>query len=128
MLRMMTSDAAVVTQACSENDALYIPTDNTLVSATATIDEIAAFSKTPVITADEGSAAVCAVATLSVNYYDIGYKAGEMAYDILVNGKDPAEMQIEYSANPTKKYIEANCQALGITVPDDYEELIVTAK
>ena len=51
-----------------------------------------------------------------------------MAYDILVNGKDPAEMQIEYSANPTKKYIKANCQALGITVPDDYEELIVTAK
>lgn len=120
--------ATVVTKACSENDALYIPADNTLVSATATIDEIAAFSKTPVITADEGSAAVCAVATLSVNYYDIGYKAGEMAYDILVNGKDPAEMQIEYSANPTKKYIKTNCQALGITVPDDYEELIVTAK
>ena len=120
--------AAVVTQACSENDALYIPTDNTLVSATATIDEIAAFSKTPVITADEGSAAVCAVATLSVNYYDIGYKAGEMAYDILVNGKDPAEMQIEYSANPTKKYIAANCQKFGITVPADYEELIVEAK
>lgn len=120
--------ASVVTQACSENDAIYIPTDNTLVSATATVDEIAANAKTPVITADEGSAAVCAIATLSVDYYDIGYKAGEMAYDILVNGKNPGDMQIEYAANPTKKYVAANCQTFGITVPDDYEELVVSAQ
>ena len=119
--------ASVVTQACSENDAIYIPTDNTLVSATATVNEIAANEKIPVITADEGSAAVCAIATLSVDYYDIGYKAGEMAYDILINGKNPADMQIEYAANPTKKYVAANCDLFGITAPADYEELVVAA-
>lgn len=120
--------ASVVTQACDENDAIYIPTDNTLVSATATVHEIASNANTPVITADEGSAAVCAIATLSVDYYDIGYNAGMMAYEILVNNADPAEMEIEYAQNPTKKYVAANCRTFGITVPEDYAELVVSAE
>ena len=37
----------------------------------------------------------CGIATLSISYYDIGYKAGEMAYDILENGKDISTMEIE---------------------------------
>lgn len=120
--------ASVVTLACSETDAIYIPTDNTFVSATATVHEIASNAKTPIITSDEGSAVVCAIATLSVNYYDIGYEAGLMAYEILVNDADPAEMEIRYASNPTKKYIEANCNALNITVPADYEKLVVSAE
>lgn len=119
--------ASVVTQACEETDALYIPTDNTLVSATATVDEIASNANIPVITADEGSAAVCAIATLSVDYYDIGYEAGLMAYEILVGGANPGEMDIQYASNPTKKYVASNCTALGVTVPDDYEELVVSS-
>ena len=35
------------------------------------------------------------MATLSISYYDIGKKAGEMAYDILVNGADITTMKIE---------------------------------
>lgn len=120
--------ASVVTLACLETDALYIPTDNTFVSATATVHEIASNAKTPIITSDEGSAAICAIATLSVSYYDIGYEAGLMAYEILVNDVDPAEMEIRYASNPTKKFIEANCNALNITVPSDYEKLVVSAK
>lgn len=120
--------ASVVTLACDETDAIYIPTDNTLVSATATVHEIASAEKVPVITADEGSAAVCAIATLSVSYYDIGYEAGLMAYEILVNDADPATMDIRYASEPTKKYVASNCTALNITVPADYEELVVSAE
>ena len=44
-----------------------------------------AFPSSPV---KKESARGCGVTTLSINYYDIGYKAGEMAVDILVNGAD----------------------------------------
>ena len=60
------------------------------------------------------------MATLSISYYDIGYKAGEMAYDILVNGADITTMAIESAPNVTKEYIPSRCEALKITPPDDY--------
>jgi putative ABC transport system substrate-binding protein len=60
------------------------------------------------------------VATLSISYYDIGYKSGEMAYDILVNGADITTMEIAYAPNVTKEYNADICEQLGITVPDDY--------
>ena len=44
-----------------------------------------------------------------------------MAYEILVNGADPASMEIEFAPNVTKKYNATNAKALGITIPDDYE-------
>ena len=56
----------------------------------------------------------------SISYYDLGYKTGEMAYEILVNGADVSTMPIAFAPQFTKKYNAAICEALGITVPDDY--------
>ena len=75
------------------------------------------------ITGESGICEGCGVATLSISYYDIGKKAGEMAYDILVNGADPATMKIEYAEELTKKYDKARAEAMGIKVPEDYVEL-----
>ena len=63
------------------------------------------------------------MATLTISYYDIGYATGEMAYEILVNGKDPAEMAIEYAPKFTPKYNPAICEELGLTPPDGYEAI-----
>ena len=63
------------------------------------------------------------MATLTISYYDIGYKTGEMAYDILVNGADPATMPIEYAPQFTPKYNPTMCEALGLTPPDGYEAI-----
>ncbi|MDD6573161.1 MAG: ABC transporter substrate binding protein, partial [Thermoflexaceae bacterium] len=60
---------------------------------------------------------------LSISYYDIGYTAGEMAYEILEEGKEPGSLDVRYAENVTKKYNQENCEILGITVPDDYEAL-----
>ena len=60
------------------------------------------------------------VATLSISYYDIGYIAGEMAYEILVNGANPGEMEIRYAPEVIKKYNAEICSELGITPPADY--------
>lgn len=109
-----------VQSAVSEVDVIYIPTDNTMAGNTEAIDNITRPAGIPVIAGEEGICSGCGVATLSISYYDIGYKAGEMAYDILVNGKDISTMDIEYAPNVTKEYNAAICSDLGITVPDDY--------
>ena len=48
-----------------------------------------------------------------------------MAYDILVNGKNPADMEIGYSSNLVEKYVKDRAEALGITIPEGYEEIVV---
>ncbi|MCI5648437.1 MAG: ABC transporter substrate-binding protein [Fusicatenibacter sp.] len=111
---------SVVTAAVSEVDALYVPTDNTMASSTEIINNICLPEKLPIIAGEQGICTGCGIATLSISYYDIGYKAGQMAYDILVNGADITTMAIESAPEVTKMYNAAICEELGITVPDDY--------
>lgn len=115
--------ASVVTKAVGECDALYCPTDNTVASNAEIINNIAGPAKIPVIAGEEGICKGCGVATLSISYYDIGYKAGEMAYKILAEGANPAEMEIEVSKDLTKKYMADRCKELGIKIPKGYEAI-----
>lgn len=112
--------AAVVQSAVSEVDVIYIPTDNTMAGNTEVIANIVVPAGIPVIAGEEGICSGCGVATLSISYYDIGYKAGEMAYDILVNGADITTMEVEYAPQVTKKYNAAICEQLQVTPPEGY--------
>lgn len=120
--------ASITTQACQECDAIYIPTDNTIASATSAVNEIAEPAGVPIIAGEEGICKGCGVGTLSISYYSIGQKAGEMAAEILLNGANPAEMEIQYAADLTKKYVADRATALGITVPENYEAIDMTAE
>lgn len=113
---------SVVTKAVSECDCLYVPTDNTMAANVDIIKNVTVPAGIPVIAGEEG---ICqgALATLSISYYDIGQAAGEMAYEILANGKDPGTMEIEYASATTKEYNADVADALGITIPDDYVKL-----
>lgn len=114
---------SVVTNAVSECDAIYIPTDNTMASNTQIINNICLPAKVPVIAGEQGICSGCGIATLSISYYDIGYRAGEMAYEILAEGADISTMEIETAPQVTKMYNPTICEELGITVPDDYEAI-----
>lgn len=115
--------AAVTESACANEEVIYIPTDNTAAQNAELIGNIAVAAGTPIIAGEEGICKGCGVATLTISYYDIGYKTGEMAYDILVNGADPAEMPIEYAPQFTPKYNADICAELGITPPAGYEAI-----
>ena len=112
--------AAVTATACDENDVLYIPTDNTAASCTEAINNVAEPAGVPIIAGEEGICAGCGVATLSINYYDLGVTTGKMAAKILTGESNVSEMPIEYFPDPVKKYNPAICEALGITAPEDY--------
>lgn len=117
--------AAVTTTACAEADVLYIPTDNTAASCTEAINNVAQPAGIPIIAGEEGICKGCGVATLSISYYDIGVAAGEMAYDILVNGADITTMDVQFAAQVTKKYNPVICEALDITPPEGYEAIVM---
>ena len=114
--------AAVCQTAIDGSDVLYIPTDNSAASNTGIIDNLCR-GVIPVFCGEEGICKGCGIATLSISYYDIGYKTGEMAADILVNGADISTMAIQYAPEFVKKYNPATCQALNIDVPQDYEAI-----
>ncbi len=116
-----TNDVASVTQkACDDSDVIYVPTDNTAASNTEAIANIVLPAKVPVIAGEEGICSGCGVATLSISYYDLGYATGEMAAKILTGEADVSTMPVQYAPQVTKKYQKANCETLGITVPEDY--------
>ncbi len=116
-----TNDVASVTQkACDSSDVIYIPTDNTAASNTEAIANVVLPAGGPVIAGEEGICQGCGVATLSISYYDLGYATGKMAVKILTGEADISTMPVEYAPQVTKKYNAANCETLGVTVPDDY--------
>lgn len=114
---------SVVTNAVGECDALYVPTDNTMANNTEIINNVCLPAKIPVIAGEQGICAGCGVATLSISYYDIGYKAGEMAYEILAEGADVSAMEIVTAPEVTKMYNSAICEELGLTIPEGYEKI-----
>ncbi len=115
--------ASVVTTACSESDALYLPTDNTAAANAEIIFNIAEPERVPVITGEEGPCRICGIATLTIDYYSIGEIAGEMAYEVLEKGKNPADMEIRFAQKVTGKYNPELAELLGITIPEGYEPL-----
>ena len=115
--------SSVVTTAANDSDVIYAPTDNTVASNTEIINNICLPAKVPVIAGEEGICKACGVATLSISYYDLGYKTGEMAVSILQDGKDISKMPIEYAPKFTKEYNKDICDELGIKIPDGYEAI-----
>ena len=114
--------ASVCQKAADENDAVYVPTDNTVAANTGIVDGICRPAKKPVFAGEEGICSGCGVATLSISYYDLGYTTGEMAVKILNGESDISTMPIEYT-DVTKKYNKAVCDDLGLTAPEGYVEI-----
>ena len=113
---------AIAEKACDESDVIYIPTDNTAASCIETIKNVLTNKQTPMIA---GEAGICkaGIATLSISYYDLGYQTGLMAYEVLVNGKNIAEMEIKYLDTYKKLFNEEMGALFEITMPEGYEKL-----
>ena len=107
-----TNDVVSVTGTASDaNDVLYIPTDNTAASCAEAIK------------GEEGICKACGVATLSIDYYELGRTTGEMAVKILKGEADISTMAIEYYPNPVKKYNPDMASLYNVTIPSDYEAI-----
>lgn len=99
-------------------DCIYAPTDNMIAAGMATVAMVATENKIPVICGEEGMVSAGGLATYGIDYYQLGYMAGEQAVEILANGADISTMPIGYL--PAEKCAltvnEENAAALGIDV------------
>ena len=114
--------AAVVEGAVAACDLIYVPTDNTVAANTEIIDNICRPAGQPVIGGDGGICSGCTVATLCIQYYDLGYATGKMAAKILTGEAKISDMPIAY-AQATSVYNPEICSALGLTPPEGYAAL-----
>ncbi len=119
------NDLSSVTQtACDSSDVIYIPTDNTAANNTETIANVVLPAGVPVVAGESGICSGCSVATLSIDYYELGQITGEMAVKILTGEEDISQMPIAYDTTLSKLYNPENCDALGLTMPEGYESLL----
>lgn len=114
---------AVTTAACEKCDVIYAPTDNMVADNTEAIANICLPARIPVVTGEANACRGCGVCTLSIDYFDIGHMAGEMAAKILLGEADISTMEVGYAPKVTKMFNKENCDALGLVVPDGFVEI-----
>lgn len=87
---------SVVESMVGKVDAIYAPTDNTIAAGMSTVAMVANDNGIPTICGEAGMVNAGGLATYGIDYYQLGYLAGEQAIDILVNGADITTMPIGY--------------------------------
>ncbi|WP_342471336.1 ABC transporter substrate-binding protein [Metasolibacillus sp. FSL H7-0170] len=99
-------------------DALYIVTDNTVVSALESVIDVAKANNLPTMVGELDSVARGGLGAYGFEYYDIGYEAGQMAIKILQEGKSPSEVPAAYPANLKLVINKDTADSLGIELED----------
>ncbi|PZD97633.1 sugar ABC transporter substrate-binding protein [Paenibacillus sambharensis] len=105
-------------------DALYITLDNVVVNGVESILQVARDNDLPLFSSDRDTVEKGAVATVGFKYFDHGYQVGEMAVEILKNGKQPSELPI---TKPDKLNLILNVKAAeeqGVTVTEEMKNSV----
>ena len=107
---------------CKKCDAIYIPADSLLYKDSKKISKIAATYGIPTVGGDV-RIGKNTLAALCPNYYEIGYKAGQQAAQILGHGKDPARMPLEFNTSAgIKLYNKTLAEKMGLTFPKSFQQ------
>lgn len=102
-------------------DAIYVPTDNTVVSAIQSVVKVSEEAKLPVISGEALPVKNGALATIGIEYKELGRQTGEMALKI-ANGEDPATMPVETQKEISKIFNKRTAETIGIEIPKDLLE------
>ncbi|NLA56619.1 MAG: ABC transporter substrate-binding protein, partial [Corynebacterium humireducens] len=111
------NDIQQAVEALGDVDAIYVPTDNMVVAGIASLIQVAEQKQIPVIAAEGGTVEGGAVATLGINYKELGRQTGEMALRVLRDGADTATMPVEKATEFTYVINEDAAERLGVTIP-----------
>lgn len=104
-------------------DAIYVPTDNTVVSAIESVVIVAEDNDIPLIVGEEGGVRGGALATVGIDYYELGRQTGRMALKIL-NGEAQAETMPIETQEDTRLIINANAaEAMGVEIPAELRDI-----
>lgn len=99
-------------------DAIYVPTDNTVVSAAQSVVQVANENKIPLISGESSVVEAGGLGTIGINYKNLGEQTGEMALRVL-QGENPAEMPIESQKDFDVDINQETAELLSIEIPKD---------
>ena len=105
-------------------DALYIPTDNLVVSSMPAVVERANAAKKIIIASDEGSVVTGALYTKGIDFYELGKEAGKLAIQILKDGKKPSELEYVTLKPTNLVFNKKSLEAIGLTLPDSLKDQV----
>jgi putative tryptophan/tyrosine transport system substrate-binding protein len=97
-------------------DVIYVPTDNTIVSALDAVLQVGIQNKLPVFAGDNESVAKGAIASLGFDYHDIGKQTGRMVVRVL-NGEQPGAIAVESPAKVELVINPGAAQKMGVKIP-----------
>lgn len=101
--------------------AIYVPTDNNVVSALPSVLQVGEDNQIPVIVGEADSVRNGGLATYGIDYTKLGEQTGQMAVRILVDGDDPATMPVETQAEYSLVINSAAAGLMGVAIPDDLQ-------
>lgn len=98
-------------------EAIYIPTDNTIVSALESVIQVGIDNQVPIYAADTDSVKRGAMAGLSFNYYDVGRQTGKVVLQVL-KGESPGNIPVK-SVEKLQLFINRkSATAMGVKIPE----------
>lgn len=99
-------------------DAIYLTTDNTVISAAEAVVSVGERAKIPVFAADTATVSRGAVAALGFDYYDHGRQTGSIVARIL-EGANPGDIPVE-TVDQLNLFVNPGAaERMGITLSDD---------
>lgn len=120
-----TNDVQQATQSIvGQCDAIYIPTDNTFASAMPIVNGVTVQSKTPVICGEAGMVESGGLATLGINYRNLGYQTGLMAVKVLKGEAKPSDMPIETAREFDFAINGTVAKEIGLEIPADLQQYV----
>jgi putative ABC transport system substrate-binding protein len=118
-----TADVSAAAQALATAplgpvDAIWVPTDNTVVSAMASVTQVCEDNDIPLFAADTSTVEdKYAIGCWGMDYYKVGTASGQMAADILLNGADPATMAVQTLPADRLFLYPDGAERMGVTIP-----------
>ncbi|MCM5560255.1 ABC transporter substrate-binding protein [Pleomorphomonas sp. JP5] len=98
-------------------DAVYVPTDNTIISALESAVGVAEESKLPLFTADTDSVSRGAIAALGFNYYDVGKQTGDIVVRVL-KGETVGDIPTTIAKGTDLVVNKTAAAKMGVTLPE----------
>ncbi|MBO8171473.1 MAG: ABC transporter substrate-binding protein [Bacillaceae bacterium] len=102
-------------------EAIFIPTDNTVVSAFEGVLQAANDAGIPVFASDVDTVERGAVASYGMDYYKLGYQTGEMMVRIL-NGENPGDIPVEVSKEIDLVVNVQSAEQFGLEITDEIRD------
>ncbi|HLB81032.1 MAG TPA: ABC transporter substrate-binding protein [Dongiaceae bacterium] len=97
-------------------DAIYVPTDNTIVSALEAVIKVGIDNRLPVYAGDTDSVPRGVIAAIGFNYYDVGRQTGKIVLRVL-KGEKPGDIPVE-GVEITELHVNPGAAAkMGVTIP-----------